>query len=164
FDPEQARAIQSRYFGRLKRNAQGQPPVLTREWQKLAEKRMIAFAETNPEVEIRYPSTADGHKDEPALVVLGSLLTGRTGRLYKSLALEQKIANSVSGGQNGLKWEGYFELSGVAKPGRAPEQVEQALYTAVEKPQTEKVNERERQKDKNAIAADTLRRLHQLLS
>src|SRR3989449_2251926 len=78
FDPAQARALADRYFGRLKRNPQGQPPVRTREVEHRAEKRMIAFAETNPEVEIRYPSTADGHKDEPALVVHGSLLTGRT--------------------------------------------------------------------------------------
>src|SRR5437867_10254878 len=146
FDPAQARALADRYFGRLKRNPQGQPPVRTREVEHLAEKRMIAFAETNPEVEIRYPSTADGHKDEPALVVLGSLLSGRTGRFYKSLVLEQKIANNVSAGQNGLKWEGYFELSGVAKPGNTPEQVEQALYKEVEKLQKERVSERELQK------------------
>jgi len=164
FDPAQARALADRYFGRLKRNPQGQPPVRTREVEHLAEKRMIAFAETNPEVEIRYPSTADGHKDEPALVVLGSLLTGRTGRLCKSLVLEQKIANSVSGGQNGLKWEGYFELSGVAKPGSAPEQVEQALYKEVEKLQKEKVSERELQKVKNGFAADNFRRLQKNFS
>ena len=48
--------------------------------------------------------------DEPALVVLGSLLSGRTGRLYKSLVLDQKIANSVAAGQNGMKWAGYFLL------------------------------------------------------
>src|SRR6266496_3853151 len=159
FDPAQARALADRYFGRLKRNPQGQPPVRTREVEHLAEKRMIAFAETNPEVEIRYPSTADGHRDEPALVVLGSLLSGRTGRFYKSLVLEQKIANNVSAGQNGLKWEGYFELSGVAKPGNTPEQVEQALYKEVEKLQKEKVSERELQKVKNRFSADNFRRL-----
>ena len=97
--------------------------------------------------------------DEPALVVLGSLLSGRTGRLYKSLVLDQKIANSVAAGQNGMKWEGYFMLSGVAKPGSTPEVVEQALYKEIEKLQKEKVSERELQKIKNQFAADNFRRL-----
>ncbi len=159
FDPERAKELADRYFGRLERNPQEQPPVRTREVEQMAEKRMIAFAETNPEVQIRYHTVADGHVNEPALVVLGSLLSGRTGRLYKSLVLEQKIANSVGAGQSGYKWEGYFSLSGVAKPGNSPQDVEQALYREIEKIQKEKVSERELEKVKNQFAADTYRRL-----
>jgi predicted Zn-dependent peptidase len=159
FEPAKARQLAELYFGRLKRNPQTQLPVRTREVEQMAEKRMIAYAETNPEVEIRYHSVADGHVNEPALVVLGALLSGKTGRLYKSLVLDQKIANSVSAGQNGLKWEGYFSLSGVAKPGSAPEVVEQALYREIEKLQKEEVAERELQKVKNQFAADNYRRL-----
>ena len=164
FDPEQARRLADRYFGRLKRNPQAQPPVRTREVEQMAEKRMIAYAETNPEVEVRYHSVADGHAHEPALVVLGALLSGKTGRLYTSLVLDQKIANSVSAGQNGMKWEGYFMLNGVAKPGSTPEAVEQALYREMEKLQREKVGERELQKVKNQFAADNFRRLESRFS
>ena len=39
---------------------------------------MIAYAETTPQVIIRYHSVPDGHVDEPALVVLGQILSGRT--------------------------------------------------------------------------------------
>jgi predicted Zn-dependent peptidase len=159
FDPVRAKELAERYFGRLKRNPREPEPVRTREVEQPAEKRMIAYAETNPEVEIRYHSVADGHRDEPALVVLGSLLSGRTGRLYRSLVLEQKIANSASAGQNGLKYDGYFSLSGVAKPGNTPEHVEQALYREMEKIQKEKVGERELQKVKNQFAASSFRRL-----
>jgi predicted Zn-dependent peptidase len=159
FDPAKAKELANRYFGRLKRNERPQPPVRTREVEQMAEKRMVAFAETNPQVEIRYHSVADGHVNEPALVVLGALLSGQTGRLYKSLVLDQQIATGVAAGQNGMKWEGYFELSGVAKPGIAPEQVEQALYREIEKFQKEKVGERELQKIKNQFAADNFRRL-----
>jgi predicted Zn-dependent peptidase len=159
FDPAQARSFADRYFGRLKRNPEMQPPVRTREVEQMAEKRMVAYAETNPEVEIRYHSVADGHANEPALIVLGALLNGKTGRLYKSLVLDQKIANSVSAGQNGLKYEGYFALGGVAKPDSTPEAVEQALYREIEKLQKEEVDERELQKIKNQFAADNFRRL-----
>jgi predicted Zn-dependent peptidase len=159
FDPAKAKELANRYFGRLKRNPQQQPPVRTREVEQMAEKRMVAYAETNPQVEIRYHSVADGHVNEPALVVLESVLNGRTGRLYKSLVLDRKIANSASAGQNGMKWEGYFELGGVAKPDSTPEAVEQALYREIEKLQKEKVGERELQKVKNQFAADNYRRL-----
>ena len=42
--------------------------------------------------------------------------------------LQQEVTNSASGGQSGNKYEGYFELRGTAKPGKSPEEVEQALY------------------------------------
>ena len=159
FDPARAKELAERYLGRLKRNPEEPLPVRTREVEQLAEKRMAAYAETNPQVEIRYHTVADGHRDEPALVVLGSLLSGRTGRLYKSLVLDQKIANNASAGQNGMKWDGYFSLDGVAQPSSTPEQVEQALYREIEIFQKEKVGDRELQKIKNRFAADTFRRL-----
>jgi len=120
---------------------------------------MIAYAETNPEVEVRYHTVADGHVDDYALTVMGALLTGRTGRLYKSLVLDQKVANSASAGQDTLKYEGSFSMSGVAKPGNTPEQVEQALYKEVEKLQKENVPGHELQKVKNQFNAATFRRL-----
>jgi predicted Zn-dependent peptidase len=159
FDPARARVLADLYLDRLKRNPQDQPPVRTREVEQLAEKRMAAYAETNPEVQIRYHTVADGHKDDAALTVLGSLLSGRTGRLYKSLVLDQKIANSAFAGQRSQKWEGYFSMSGVAKPGNTPEQVEQALYKEIEKLQKEKASDHELQKVKNQYAANTFRRL-----
>src|SRR5262249_51336778 len=73
--------------------------------------------------------------------------------------LDSKIANRVNAGQNGFKYEGYFTLSGVAKPGSSPEQVETALYREIEKLQKEKVPERELEKVKNNFAADNFRRL-----
>jgi predicted Zn-dependent peptidase len=159
FEPGRAKELADRYFGRLKRNPEQAPPIRTREVEQQAEKRMIAYAETNPEARIRYHTVADGHVDEPALSVMGSILSGRTGRLYKSLVLEQKVANSAFAGQNGQKWEGYFMLSAVAKPGQTPEQVEQALYKEIEKLQKERVPDHELQKVKNQYAADNFRRV-----
>jgi predicted Zn-dependent peptidase len=159
FDPEQAKQLAERYFSRLKRNPNPVPVVRTREVEQQAERRMLAHAETNPQVEIRYHTVPEGHRDEPALTVLGSLLSGRTGRLHKSLVLDQKIASSAAGGQNALKYEGYFAFSGVARPGHTPEDVESALYKEIDKLQTAKVEERELQKVKNRFAADTFRRV-----
>jgi predicted Zn-dependent peptidase len=158
FDPEEAKRLADKYFSRLERNRDPEP-VRTREIDQQAEKRMTAYAETNPEVEIRYHTVADGHVDEPALVVLGALLSGQTGRLHKSLVLEQQVANSAGGGQSGYKWAGYFSLSGVAKPGRTPEEVEQAIYKELQKIMDEKIGDRELQKVKNRFNANNFRRI-----
>ena len=123
FDPDEAIALAERYFGRLPRGARSPVEPRTREMPQLAEKRMVAYADTNPQVVVRYHSVPDGHVDEPALVVLGQLLNGRTGRLYKALVEEQEVATSASGGQAGFKYEGYFEARGTAAQGRTPEEV-----------------------------------------
>jgi len=159
FDPAHAKALAEKYFGRLKRNPVEPPPVRTREVDPQAEKRMIAYAETNPQAVARYLTVANGHKDEAALDVLASLLNGRTGRLYKALVLDQKIATTAGAAANAQKWEGYFQLSATAAPGHVPEKVEQALYTEIEKLQKAPVEARELQKVKNQYAADTFRRL-----
>ena len=159
FDPEHGIALAERYFGRIPRGDRDPEPVRTWEVKQQAEKRMIGYADTNPQVRIRYHGVADGHVDEPALLVLGQLLSGRTGRLFKSLVEEQGIATSASAGQNGRKWDGYFEIQGTAKQGHAPEEVESAIYAELERLKTEPVPDRELQKVKNQNAAAEFRRL-----
>ncbi len=156
-DPERAKALAQEYFGRLPRGPRAPEPVRTAEMPQLAEKRMVAWADTVPQVRIRYHTVADGHPDDFALQILASLLSGRTGRLYKSLVLQQAVANSAGASQDGRKYEGVFELSGVAKPGKTPEDVEQALYKEIERMQNELVDARELQKVKNQEAANDFR-------
>jgi len=159
FDAEQATAWAKKYFGRLQRGASEPDPVRTIEEPQYGEQRMVAEAETNPTVRVRYHTVADGHKNEPAFLILQALLNGRTGRLYKSLVLEQQVANTVFASHSGLKYEGYFEFRGVAKPGKTPEQVEQAIYHEIEKLKTGLVPDRELQKVKNEQTATNFRRL-----
>ncbi len=159
FDPAEVRVLAERYFGRLSPSARPAPQPRTREMPQLGEKRMTAYAETNPQVAIRYHSVPDGHVDEPALVVLGQILNGRTGRFYRTLVEEQEVATSASGGQNGFKFEGMFSLQGTAKDGHTPEEVEQALYAEMERLKDELVEPRELQKVKNQNAASNFRGL-----
>jgi predicted Zn-dependent peptidase len=156
-DPVRAKELAQKYFGRLPRGPRPPEPVRTAEMPQLAEKRMVAYAETVPQVRIRYHTVAEGNKDDFVLDILASLLSGRTGRLYKSLVLKQGIANNASAGEDGRKYEGLFEISGVAKPGHTPEEVEQALYKEIERMQKELVDANELQKVKNQYAAGAFR-------
>jgi predicted Zn-dependent peptidase len=156
-DPARAKELAQQYFGRLPRGPHPPEPVRTSEMPQLAEKRMVAWAETVPQVRVRYHTVAEGHPDDFVLDILGSLLSGRTGRLYKSLVLQQAVANSANAFQDSRKYEGLFELSGVAKPGKTPEEVEQALYKEIERMQKELVDANELQKVKNQYAANNFR-------
>jgi predicted Zn-dependent peptidase len=120
---------------------------------------MIGYAETSPEVRIRFHTVADGHKDEFPLRVLSGLMNDRTGRLYKSLVLQQQIATSAFAGSNGNIYDGYVEFRGVARQGKTPEEVEKAIDKELEKLQTETVPDHELQKTKNNLAASEVRRL-----
>jgi hypothetical protein len=60
---------------------------------------------------------------------------------------------------DGRKYEGLFEIRGVAKPGHTPEEVEQGIYRELERLKTEPVADRELQKVKNQNAAGDFRRL-----
>jgi predicted Zn-dependent peptidase len=156
-DPARAKELAQQYFGTLPRGPRPPEAVRTSEMPQLAEKRMVAYAETVPQVRVRYHTVAEGHPDGFVLDILGSLLSGRTGRLYKSLVLQQAVANSAGGSQDSRKYEGLFEISGVAKPGKTPEDVEQALYKELERLQKEPVDANELQKVKNQYAANNFR-------
>lgn len=158
FDRQTALAFAKEYFGRLHRGVVAPPPVTTVETPQVGEQRMSAIAETNPEVYIRFHTVPDGHVDEPALSVLAYLMNGRTGRLYKSLVLEQQVANAAFASQDSRKYEGYMEFRGTAKPGKTPEDVEKAIEKELEKLQSEPVSDHELEKVKNNLAASNFRR------
>ena len=159
FDPKQAIEWAEKYFGRIMPGETKPQPVRTSEIEQQAETRMTGYADTRPSVRIRYHTVADAHREEPALIVLASLLNGRTGRLYKSLVLEQKVATNAGGGVNGMKYDGFFELSGIAAEGHTPEEVEQALYKEMKVLQEQLVGDRELEKVKNQQLAGDFRRL-----
>jgi predicted Zn-dependent peptidase len=96
FDPAQAVELAKKYFGRLQRGAREPDKVRTLEEPQFGEQRLSAYAEANPEVRVRFHTVADGHVDEAAFVVLSGLLNDRTGRLYRSLVIDQQVSNSAA--------------------------------------------------------------------
>ena len=159
FEVEQVKTLANKYFGRLQRNAREPGAVRTREVEQQAEQRLSGQAETRPQATIRFHTVPDAHVDEPPLIVLSSLLNGRTGRLYKSLVLEKQVAVQAGAGVDGRKYDGSFQISGVAAPGSTPEDVEKALLEELERIAAEPVGERELQKVKNQQLAGDFRKL-----
>ena len=159
FDPAQARAVIERYFGRIPRGAAEPPEMVTVEPQQLGEKRFTAEAETSPTVRIWWHAVPFVHKDRTPLDLLSDLLTGRTGRLYKSLVLGRQIANEVEASVDLKKYAGSFEVESVVKDGKDPAAVEAAIVEEIRRLQNEPVPAEELQKVKNQGKAQAYRRL-----
>jgi predicted Zn-dependent peptidase len=159
FRVDQAMPAIEKYFGRIARGKADAPEVITLEIKQLAEKRMVAEAEVNPQVDIVWHTVPFGHKDSYALNILAQILSTRTGRLYKGLVLGRQVATEMSAAPNHRKWAGLFDISGEAKEGRTPEEVEQAIYEELDKLKQAEVPPEELQKVKNNFAAYEYRRL-----
>jgi predicted Zn-dependent peptidase len=157
--PDDAEALAKKYFERIPRGKKDPPDVVTMEVKQMAEKRMNAEAEANPQVDITWHSVPFKHRDSYALQILGQILSTRTGRLYKGLVLGSGVATSAYASQNPQKWEGSFNAGGEARDGHKPEDVEQGIYDAIEKLKKEDVPAEELQKVKNNFAAGEYRRL-----
>ena len=111
FDKQRVRELAEAYFGRIEASKHDPPQVVTLEMPQQAEKRMVAECDCQPQIEVRYHTVPFRHRDSYALDVLAGLLNGRTGRLYKSLVLEDEIASNAGAGQVSNKWAGYFSVS-----------------------------------------------------
>lgn len=159
FNPAEATTLAEKYFARIPRGKKAAPDVVTLEVPQLAEKRMYAEAEANPQVDIVWHTVAFGHSDSYALQVLAQLLSGKTGRLYKGLVLGSQVATEAYGHQDSRKWAGLFNAGGTAKDGHRPEEVEQGIYAELDKLKRQEVPDQELQKVKNNFAAQEYRRL-----
>jgi predicted Zn-dependent peptidase len=159
FDAAQVRALAQRYFGRTAERVPPPPPVVTEEMPQMAEQRMVAECDCQPQAQVAYQTVPFMHKDSYALDVLAGLMNGRTGRLEKQLVLKDQIAASASASQDSRKWAGVFTFFAETKGDATPEQLETAWYGEVARIQNEPIPAEELQKVKNQIAADAFRRL-----
>ncbi len=155
----EARALAEKYFGRIPPSGKPVPDVVTLEEKQLAEKRMNAECDCQPQVSLQFHTVPFEHRDQYALDVVQSLLNGQTGRLRKALVLDQKIASSASAGQQSLRWNGSFVLAAETRGDATPAALEAALWAELGKLQSAVVPADELTKVKNQIVADSYRNL-----
>jgi predicted Zn-dependent peptidase len=166
FDPEKAAALAEKYFGRIPANTKGVPEVITMEPPQPAEQRMLAEVETQPSLQVDFKTVPAVHTDAAALQALAGILGGAqmfmgrpggaggvrppTGRLQKSLVLDQKVATSAMAFSRGMKLDGLFTVRVTPVPGRSPADLEPRLYAEIGKVASDGVTDEELQRFKNA--------------
>ena len=159
FDAAEVRELAERYFGRLEQSEHEVPDVVTLEAAQLAEKRLTAECDCQPQLQIRYHAVPFGHADGYALDVIAGVLNGRTGRLYEEMVEGAEIASSANAFYEARKYAGVFNLRSETKGEATPEQLLAAWDQVVAELIAEPVPEDELSKVKNRVSADTYRQL-----
>jgi predicted Zn-dependent peptidase len=159
FDLDSAKAMIDSYFGTIDKGTQPVPPVPTIEPKQLAPQRMVADVEAQSAVEVRYHGVPFMHKDAYPLEVMGSVLNGKTGRLYKSMVEGEEIANSANFSVDVKKYAGLLSFKATVKGDSTPKQLEDAWNEQVSLLQNDLVSEYELEKVKNNVVADQFRQL-----
>ncbi|MCZ6490257.1 MAG: pitrilysin family protein [Acidobacteria bacterium] len=162
-DPDKTMAIMEKYFGPLQ--AQTLPRrSITEEPRQRGERRVTISLDAQPQMHIGYHIPQIGHEDSYALDVLGQLFSGvsrgsRTGRLYKSLVLEKKVALRASAGPMTSLYPSLFVFSATPARGKSSQELEEAIYEEIVKLQQEPPSEEELTRVRNAVEASAIRSL-----
>jgi zinc protease len=132
---DEVKRLVEKYFGWLPRGADPKrpqykaPAPITKE---------IVLTTTDdvqvPRVHLTWRGPAAFTAEEPALDALAAILgDGKSSRLYKRLVYDEKIAQSVSAGFEGLDIGGGFEIVVTAKPGTDPKRLIKEITEEVAK-------------------------------
>jgi len=134
FDPAQAKAWITKYFGDLPQGKPVERPNVAP--AKLdANKRLVYEDRVQvPRLYIQWPSVGVKTDDDTALSVMSSILTGsRTARLTKALVYDNQLASQVFAFQNGSEDVGQFQLIAVPRPEHTLTEIEDSVDQVLRK-------------------------------
>tara|TARA_R110001583_G_scaffold50850_1_gene158682 strand:- start:1565 stop:2821 length:1257 start_codon:yes stop_codon:yes gene_type:complete len=132
--------------------AQPEPPAIhIVEPKQTGERRITVQKEvSNPYLMIGYHTPASKHEDYYALNILSAVLSsGQSSRLYASLVDQQQLATMVFADYGDSFDPGLFNIYATANKDVNETNLENAIYTEIEKIKNEGITEKELQKIKN---------------
>ena len=134
------------------------PPLTIRDPEQVGEKRFKQVRPDAPNLYTLVFKTAEvGDPSLYALDIAEGVLNGRSGRLYKRLVEEEKLAVSVKAGNSPNKYVSEFSVMVSLRLDADAEKVEKIVWEELEKLKNESVSEREFQKVKNHAYAGLVR-------
>ncbi len=156
---DELKELCTRYFGRLKRSPVERDPIVTVEPEQVAERRMIAEANAQDDFGIRWHGPSGVHQDSARLDLLMNVFGGRSGRLYRPLVEEKKLALEVQAYYESRRYGGSIAIEATPREGVDVAELEKAIGVIVEEVRQNGVKERELEKARNQQLADLVRTL-----
>ena len=136
------------------------PPLTIRDPEQAGEKRLAVTRPDAPNLfNLIFKTPEVGDPSLYALDIVEGVLNGRSGRLYKRLVEEEKLAVSASASNSPNKYVSEFSVRVNLRPGANRDKVESVVWEELEKLKKEQVSEREFQKVKNRAYAGLIRSL-----
>jgi zinc protease len=107
-----------------------------------------------PRMVMGFNTVTYGDADEVPLSVVSSLLTGgKTGRLYRLLVEERRVASMVRAAHQPGRYPGWFAIEVELLPGRSPDEVEKLINAELQRLRDEPVGTGELQRAKQLLLA-----------
>ncbi len=159
-DPKDVKKLVEKYFGEIpagKNIGKVKPAIPV-----LAENKYLLLEDNVqlPRLYISWLTEPHFTDNEPALDILADVISrGKNSRLYKSLVYEKQIAQDVMAYNNSAEISGSFTIVATAKLGITLKQIEDAIYSEIEKIKIEGITQRELDRSKNELEASSVYRL-----
>ncbi|MCQ2124727.1 MAG: insulinase family protein [Fibrobacter sp.] len=148
-----------KYFAKIP-TGEAFSPITVRDPEQAGEKRLTVKRPDAPNLfTLVFKTPEVGDSTLYALDIAEGVLNGRTGRLYKRLVEEEKLAVGASASNSPNKYISEFAVRVNMRPNADVEKVEKIVWEELEKLKTETISEREFQKVKNRAYAGLIRSL-----
>ena len=148
-----------KYFGSIPAG-EAFPPLTIRDPEQAGEKRLTVTRPDAPNLfTLVFKTPEVGDRSLYALDIAEGVLNGRSGRLYKRLVEQEKLAVSVGASNSPNKYVSEFSIQVNMRPDADVAKVEKIVWEELEKLKTEIASEREFQKVKNRAYAGLVRSL-----
>jgi len=156
-DPATVEALARRYFGPIPAGPLP-PDVPTVEPEQRGERRVRVEFDAEPQIMIAYHRPGLGHPDDPVYEVIDALLTsGRTGRLFRRLVIDQQVAlNVFTFEAPGRRFPNLFVLGGVPRAPHGVDEVEHGILAELERLVTTPPTPAEMEKVRNQFRSDSV--------
>jgi len=151
-----------KYFGGIPRGAEF-PPIVTEEPPPAGLKRLTVHRDdAKPRIDLLFHTPGYPAKDLYALDIVEGALSGQSGRLYKKLVKELKIALSAGAGNGVDKYTSTFHVSADLDAGAPIAKVEEAIWGVLDSLTRKPLSDRELQRAKNQVTARGVRALENM--
>ena len=155
--PEVARQLAEKYFGRLEKGPEPLP-VTTEEPDQLGPRRVTLYEQSQPLVLIGYHRPSASHPDDPVYAVLQDVLSqGRTSRLYTSLVeTEKALGVQVLEEFPGSKYPTLFGFFAAPNRGVSPDSLERDIYAELDRIKDEGITQEELERAQTRARANLI--------
>ena len=160
-NPDQAKPMLEKYFGRLPRRA-APGPVTTVEPPQLGERREVIKDPSQPILIMGFHKGAFTDPDNPVFSAVSDIMgNGRTSRLYKRLVRDEKLAIDAGAftGLTGEKYPGLFIFYAVPMQGKTNVECEKAILAEIDTMKNTPVSDEELARVKTRAKGDFIRGL-----
>jgi predicted Zn-dependent peptidase len=161
-NPKRAKKQIAKYFGPISQARKPKEEIVTREPAPIGETRFVVHDDAQGRIDLFFHTPGYPHDHLYVLDVVESVLSGRSGRLYKRLVTDEGLCTGAGAGNAFRLHNGYFHVWAQLKNETDPSKVEAILHEEIAALSKSPPKPHEMNRVKNSIRMDFVTRLTSL--